>query len=135
MQSDPERRRIGLELMGQVYGWEMTDGTGDFFGMTAEHLFAEVWSRPGLTIRDRRLLLIGLLVGRGLHDVLGIQLEAALGNEELDDEALREIVILMSHYAGWPDGAKMNSQVEELIAKRAHRARKAAEAAGSNESD
>ena len=118
MQSDPDKRRQGLETMAQVYGWpEVGDGPGDFFGYTVEHLFAEIWNRPGLSFRDRRLLLIGLLVGRGLHDVLPIQLDAALANEELTAEELREIVILMAHYAGWPDGAKLNSQVEAALAK------------------
>ena len=113
----PDRRRRGLERMEEVYGWEMKDGPGDFFGYTVEHLFAEIWERPGLSYRDRRLLLIGLLVGRGMDDVLGLQLESALGNEELTADELREIVIFLTHYAGWPSGAKMNSQVETLIAK------------------
>lgn len=118
MDSDPDTRRRGLETMAQVYGWpEVGDGPGDFFGYTVEHLFADVWNREGLSFRDRRLLLIGLLVGRGLHDVVGIQLEAALANEELDADALREVVILLTHYAGWPDGAKLSSAVEALIAK------------------
>ena len=129
MDSDPERRRVGLETMGKVYGWDVSDGGGDFFGMTVEHLFAEVWTRDGLSFRDRRLLLIGLLVGRGLDDVLGLQLEAAMGNGELDPEELREIVIFLTHDAGWPQGAKMNSQVEELIAKAARKAER--DAAGS----
>ena len=43
-----------------------------------EHLFAEVWTRPGLSNRDRRLLLIGALAGSGQEDVLDIQLPAAL---------------------------------------------------------
>jgi 4-carboxymuconolactone decarboxylase len=133
MHSDPERRRLGLETMGKVYGWEVGDGPGDFFGITVEHLFAEVWTREGLSYRDRRLLLIGLLVGRGLDDVLGLQLEAALGNEELDAEELREIVIFLTHYAGWPQGAKMNSQVEELVARRAKAAAKAAATAADAE--
>jgi 4-carboxymuconolactone decarboxylase len=117
MDSDPQRRQLGLETMAAVYGWDVQDGGGDFFGMTVEHLFAEVWTRDGLSFRDRRLLLIGLLVGRGLDDVLGIQLEAALGNGELEPDTLREIVIFLTHYAGWPAGAKMNSQVETIIAR------------------
>lgn len=112
-----EQRRIGLAKMAEVYGWEFADGPGDFFAMTADHLFAEVWTRDGLSQRDRRLLLIGLLTGMGLDDVLGIQLDAALRLGELDAEALREVVILLTHYAGWPRGAKLNSQVESLIAK------------------
>lgn len=130
MDSDPVKRQRGLETMAAVYGWpEVGDGTGDFFGYTAEHLFADIWNREGLSFRDRRLLLIGLLVGRGLHDVVGLQIEAALTNGELDADTLREIVILLTHYAGWPDGAKLNSQVEQLIAKAAKQAAAAAKAA------
>jgi len=120
MDSDPVKRERGLETMRAVYAWpEVADGPGDFFGYTVEHLFGEIWNRDGLTVRERRLLLIGLLVGRGLHDVVGIQVQAALANDELDADALREIVILLTHYAGWPDGAKLNSQVESIIAKAA----------------
>lgn len=118
----PEARRRGLEKMETVYGFDMSDGDGDFFGYTADHLFADIWNRPGLTDRDRRLILIGMLAGQGAADVLGIQVPAAYANGELDDLALREIVIFVCHYAGWPNGARLNSIVEETIAK-ARRAR------------
>ncbi|MEN8672020.1 carboxymuconolactone decarboxylase family protein [Nocardioides sp.] len=125
----PEKRRIGLEKMETVYGFDMTDGTGDFFGITADHLFADIWTRPGLSDRDRRLILIGMLAGQGAADVLGIQVPAAHANGELDDEALREIVIFVCHYAGWPNGARLNSIVEDTIAKAARSAARAAKAA------
>ncbi|HKT00473.1 MAG TPA: NAD(P)-dependent oxidoreductase [Rugosimonospora sp.] len=110
-------RERGLRKMTEVYGWEMKDGPGDFFRYTADHLFADIWSRPGLSRRDRRLLLIGLLAGSGQADVLGIQLPAAYARGELDDDAMREIVIFLSHYAGWPMGARLNTLVEETIGK------------------
>lgn len=113
----PEQRRRGLEKMEQVYGFDMSDGAGDFFAYTADHLFADIWRRPGLSDRDRRLLLIGLLAGSGGHDVLTIQIPAAYAAGELDDEQLREIVIFLCHYAGWPNGARINSIVEDTIAK------------------
>ena len=115
----PEARRRGLEKMEQVYGFEMTDGTGDFFAYTADHLFADIWNRPGLTDRDRRLLLIGMLAGSNQHDVLTIQIPAAYAAGELDDQQLREIAILLCHYAGWPSGSRVNQIVEETIAKAA----------------
>ena len=118
----PELRRKGLEKMEEVYGFEMTDGQGDFFRYTADHLFADIWNRPGLTNRDRRLLLIGLLAGSNQTDVLTIQLPAALAAGELDEEALREIVIMLCHYAGWPIGSRVNQVVEETVA-RANKAR------------
>ena len=104
--------------MAKVYGWEVADGPGDYFGMTVEHLFGEVWTREGLSDRDRRLLIIGLVAGFGLDDVLALQLDAALGNDEISDDDLREIAIFLTHYAGWPKGAKLNGAVESAIAKR-----------------
>jgi 4-carboxymuconolactone decarboxylase len=115
VESDPARRQVGLETMAQVYGWTVQDGPGDFFTYTVEHLFGDVWQRPGLTNRDRRLLLVGLLVGTGGYDVIPIQLAGALHNDELDDTAARELVVFLAHYAGWPAGAKLNSMVEEAL--------------------
>jgi 4-carboxymuconolactone decarboxylase len=114
--SDPERRRTGLETMAEVYGWEVSDGPGDYFHYTVEHLFGEIWQRPGLSMRDRRLLLIGLLVGTGAFDVIPIQLGGALANDELDEESAREIVVFLAHYAGWPAGAKLYTMVEAALA-------------------
>ena len=122
-----DRRQRGLARMSEVYGWEVQDGPGDFFGITVDHLFAEIWTRPGLSLRDRRLLLIGLLVGQGLQDVADIQIGAALRIDELTADELREIAIFLTHYAGWPSGARLSMQVEKLIgehAKAQHRDKK-----------
>ena len=73
-------RARGLAMMTEVYGFEMSDGPGDFFATTADHLFGEIWSRPGLSHRDRRLLLLGALTAQGNTDVADIQVGAALGN-------------------------------------------------------
>jgi len=113
--ADDGVRRRGLEKMAEVYGMEFQDGAGDFFRYTADHLFGDIWSREGLNTRDRRLLLLGLLASQGATDVLGIQVDAALRNGELDSTALREIVIFLCHYAGWPIGSRLNSVVEETI--------------------
>ena len=115
--TQPDRRQLGIDTMNEVYGWQLpADVPGDFFAMTVEHLFAEVWTRPGFDIRERRLLLIGLLVGLGSQDVLDIQLTSALERGELDATQLRELVIFFAHYAGWPAAATLNTRVEKLIA-------------------
>ena len=60
MSETPEELRArSLAKMSEVYGWEFQDGPGDFYGITADHLFGEIWSREGLTVAQRRLLLIG----------------------------------------------------------------------------
>jgi 4-carboxymuconolactone decarboxylase len=117
-----EQRQRGLEMMSAVYGWDVQDGPGDFFGITVDHLFAEIWARPGLSLRDRRLLLLGLLTGQGLQDVADIQIGAALRRGDLTADELREVAIFLTHYAGWPSGAKLSMQVEKLIADHARAA-------------
>lgn len=114
------RRQRGLDTMKRVYGWDdLGDAPGDFFGITADHLFGEIWNREGLSFRDRRLLLIGLLTGLGEHDVTELQIGAALGNEEISADELREIAIFLTHYVGWPRGTKLNTAVETGIARQA----------------
>ncbi|UBU10536.1 carboxymuconolactone decarboxylase family protein [Nonomuraea gerenzanensis] len=91
--------------------------TVDSFGMTAERQFADLWSRSVLTVRERRLLLLGLLVGQGLHEMTDAQLDVALRAGELSEAELREVAVFLTHYAGWARGAKLNDQVESLIAR------------------
>ncbi|MEV6772575.1 carboxymuconolactone decarboxylase family protein [Nocardia sp. NPDC051030] len=112
-----ERRQRGLKKMTEVYGWEFKDGPGEHYAVTADHLFADIWSRPGLSIRDRRLLLLGALTAQGLFDIAEIQVGAALRNEELDEEQLREIALFLCHYAGWPAGTKLDGVVGKVIAQ------------------
>jgi 4-carboxymuconolactone decarboxylase len=112
-----DRRQRGLDMMSKVYGWEMQDGPGDFFAHTADQLFAEVWTREGLTVRDRRLLLLGALAATGQTDVAEIQAGAALGNGELDGDQLLEIALFLCYYIGWPQGTRLNMMFGEVIKK------------------
>jgi 4-carboxymuconolactone decarboxylase len=89
--------------------------TVDSFGMAAERAFADVWSRDTLSVKERRLLLLGLLVGQGLGHQVTEQLDAALRTGDLNESELREVVVFLTHYAGWTRGAWLNTQVEELI--------------------
>ncbi|BDB59024.1 MULTISPECIES: carboxymuconolactone decarboxylase family protein [Rhodococcus] len=118
-----ETRRRGLEMMSKVYGWEMQDGPGEHFAVTADHLFANIWTRPGLTIRDRRLLLLGALTAQGAPDIAEIQIEAALKNDELDEQQLREIALFLCHYVGWPLGSKLDNAVGSVLQRRKAAAR------------
>jgi 4-carboxymuconolactone decarboxylase len=114
----PDRRIRGLETMRRVSDWaDAGDGSGDLFAMTVEHLFADVWSRDVLSLRDRRLLLLGLLVGQGMDEEVGVQLDVLLRTGELTPDELREVVVFLTHYAGWPRGARINAQVEELVSR------------------
>ncbi|MGY0498198.1 carboxymuconolactone decarboxylase family protein [Nocardia sp. FBN12] len=110
-------RKRGLAKMTEVYGWEFEDGPGEHFAVTADHLFADIWSRPALTVRERRLLLLGALTAQGNVDVAEIQIGAALRNGELSEEQLREIALFLCHYVGWPAGTKLDGIVGKVIAQ------------------
>ncbi|MTE14354.1 carboxymuconolactone decarboxylase family protein [Nocardia aurantiaca] len=115
--TDDSPRARGLAKMSEVYGWEFADGPGDYFALTADHLFAEIWSRPALTVRERRLLLLGALSAQGHIDVAEIQIGAALRNGELSEEQLREVAIFLCHYIGWAAGTKLDTAVGTVLAQ------------------
>lgn len=112
-------RRKGLAKMKEVYGWEMPDLPGDYFALTVDHLFADIWSRPGLGMRDKRIITLSVVTALGLPDLAEIQINAALQNGELTAEELREMAVFITHYVGFPLGSTFNSVIEKVIAKRA----------------
>ncbi len=92
-----ELRRKGLEKMNEVYAWEMPDVPGEFFALTVEHLFGRIWTRPGLSMRDRRMMLIAVLTALNQEELLEVQVNAVLQKEELTREELREMAIYITH--------------------------------------
>ena len=113
-----ELRRKGLAKMNEVYGWEMPDLPGDYFALTVDHLFADIWSRPGLSMRDKRIMTLSVVTALGLPDLAEIQVNAALHNEEMSAHELREMAIFITHYVGFPLGSGFNNVVEKVVAKR-----------------
>ena len=116
-----EIRRKGLDKMKEVYGWEMPDLPGDYFALTVDHLFADIWSRPGLSMRDKRIMTLSVVCALGLPDLAEIQINAALHNSELSAEELREMALFITHYVGFPLGSTFNTAVEKVVAKRGKR--------------
>jgi 4-carboxymuconolactone decarboxylase len=116
--TDQSRRERGMATMADVYSWgQVPDIPGEFFSVTAEHLFGDIWNREGLTIRERRLMLFGAIAALGETAVLPVQLNAALAREEFTPDQLREIAVFLTHYVGWPRGAAFNNLVEDSIRK------------------
>jgi 4-carboxymuconolactone decarboxylase len=119
-----ELRRKGLAKMNEVYGWEMPNIEGnDFFDLTADHLFGTIWNRPGLSMRDKRIMTLTVVTALGISDLAEIQANAALANDEITEDELKEMAIFLTHYLGFPLGSKLDGAVSSVIKKR----RKAAE--------
>lgn len=113
--AEERTRARGLAKMGEVYGFDFADGPDELFALTADHLFAGIWSRPGLTLRDRRLLLLGALAAGGLFDVAGIQVAAALHNQELSPAQLREAARYLGDYLGSAPGDGLDGVVAAAL--------------------
>ena len=103
--TDTDRWQAGLDIVNKVYGAgssAMMEGmqAEPFVAETVNHLFGEIWARPGLSMRDKRLLVIGASSMLGRPDLIAIQVAGAIVNGELTDAELQEIPLLMLFYAG-----------------------------------
>ncbi|MCP3985574.1 MAG: carboxymuconolactone decarboxylase family protein [bacterium] len=116
--SDSERRQRGVEMMKEVYAGDVVaPPPGMAFADTMlEQLFAEVWTREDLAIRDRRLLIMGIIAEKGEPVTFGIQAKAALKRGELTPAQLRETLLMVANYAGYPRAAALVGVVEQAIA-------------------
>lgn len=120
-----DRRKQGLQKMNEVYGWEMPDVQGDpYFDLTVEHLFGTIWTRPGLSMRDKRLLTLAAVTAVGNSDLAEIQVNAALHNEEFTAEELKEVSVFLTHYLGFPLGSKLDGAVSKVVRNRKKAAEK-----------
>jgi len=120
-----ELRRKGLEKMNAVYGWEMPNIEGDqFFDLTVDHLFGTIWNRPGLSMRDKRMMTLTVVTALGIQDLAEVQVNAALHNGELTEEELKEMAIFLTHYLGFPLGSKLDGVVTRVVGKRKKAAKK-----------
>lgn len=112
------RRRAGVEKIKEVYAGDVPlppEGASDFADIMLEQLFAEVWTRDVLSMRDRRLLLLGAIAALGEQMTFSIQAKAAIKNAELTPEQLREVLIFLVHYVGYPRAAGLVGSVETAI--------------------
>ncbi len=116
--SSRERRERGAAKIREVYAGDVKTpppGASQFADIMLEQLFAEVWTRDVLSLRDRRLLLLGAIAALGERDTFGIQLRAALKNGELTSEQVREVLIFLVHYVGYPRAAGLLGTLEQAI--------------------
>jgi len=113
------RRRAGAEKIREVYAGDVhvpAAGASAFADQMLEQLFAETWTRDVLSMRDRRMLLMGAIAALGESMTFGIQARAALKNNELTVEQLREVLVFLVQYVGYPRAAGLLGTVEKAIA-------------------
>ncbi len=117
--SDTDKRQKGMAKFAEVMQFAAPDLPGDLFlDSTIEHLFAEVWARPGLGVRERRLITLTILICLGNEMTLRLHFGAAMKSGDLSAEEIDELILHVAHYGGWPMAAVASQVVRGLRAER-----------------
>ena len=112
-------RERGRECFERVMGMPAPADLADpFLEATVDHLFADVWARPGLSARDRRLATLVVLIQLGNESVLRLHLGATMRQQQLTDTEIDELILHVAHYGGWPGAAVASQIVRQLRAER-----------------
>jgi len=107
---EKERYQAGLSMRREVLGNSHVDrATADITPLTAEfqdlitrYAWGEIWTRPGLDVRSRRVLVIGTMLALGLWDELRMHVRAALVEGGFTPDDVKEIVLQQAIYCGVP---------------------------------
>ena len=98
-----EREKAGLAVIEKL-GWGQNEGVReldeDLWRIVSETNFGTIWSRPGLSLRDRELVCMAILIALGARGV-AIHFEHA-HKVGFSGEELKEIILQTIPYAGLP---------------------------------
>jgi 4-carboxymuconolactone decarboxylase len=116
-------RDEGLQVFRELLPGVLPDGDVDFGGGFApelmdigiENIFGRLWTREGLSRRDRSLVTLGILIALRASDELKFHFQIARNNG-LTDEELAEVIYHASGYAGFPAANTAKSVAVEAFA-------------------
>ena len=97
--TEDQRHQAWREIMGN----DPPEALSDLYLQFTSDLFVNVWARPGLSRRDRRLITLTAVATRGSPEALP---HPALQLDDLSPEELSEWVVHLAYYAGWPASAE-----------------------------
>ena len=107
---DQQRRKSGLGIRRQVLGdahvdraiAQTTPLTQEFQDLITRYAWGEIWARPGLDVRSRRILVIGTMIAIGRWEEFRMHAAAALREGGFTTDDLKEIVLQQAIYCGVP---------------------------------
>jgi 4-carboxymuconolactone decarboxylase len=117
-------REDGLQVFREMLPGVLPDGDVDFGGGFApelmdigiENIFGRLWTREGLSRRDRSLVTLGILITLRATEELKAHFRIARQNG-LSDEELAEVIYHASGYAGFPAAATAKNVAVEALFK------------------
>ena len=124
---ESQRYEAGLSIRRQVLGDAHVDRaaasttplTAEFQDLITRYAWGEIWTRPGLDLRTRRVLVIGTMVALGRWEELGMHLRAALAEGGFSQDELKEILLQQAIYCGVPAAHRAFAELSTAVAGRA----------------
>ncbi|WP_299021956.1 carboxymuconolactone decarboxylase family protein [uncultured Photobacterium sp.] len=119
------RYEIGFEQLSKIDGEaghkvvdSLKDVCPDLAKYTIEYPFGDIYSRNGLDLKSREIATVAALTALGnCQPQLKVHLHAAL-NVGCTEEEIKEVVLQMSVYAGFPVALNGMFVVKEVLAER-----------------
>lgn len=117
-----EEWQDGLKVVDQVYGPGPSEMMNVYKGSRFNqeivgNQFAKLWADPAMSIRDKRLMVLGATAMLGRADLIEIQMVGALNNGEFTEEQLDLIPLFMLFYAGAGNTTALFRGIEAAKAK------------------
>ena len=121
---DSQRREAGTRMRRRVLGdahvdrasAQATPLTADFQDLITRYAWGEIWTRPGLDERSRRILVLGTLIAMGRFDEFRMHARAALEHGGFSADDLKEIVLQQAVYCGVPAANSAFEVLREVCA-------------------
>jgi 4-carboxymuconolactone decarboxylase len=112
-----------MEIRRQVLGNPHVDRatanttalTAEFQDLITRYAWGEIWTRPGLDVRTRRVLVLGTLVALGRFDEFRMHARAALNEGGFSENDLKEIVLQQAIYCGVPAANTAFEMLREVV--------------------
>ena len=113
-----ERWVRGAEKFTEVVGMPAPKRGDDYVAdVVIDQVFAEIWTRPGLTRKERRWIAITCACASGAPFAMQTHLGAALGSGDMTLEELQEFVIMFAAYAGHPAATAARGALDAAAAQ------------------
>jgi 4-carboxymuconolactone decarboxylase len=103
--TDEERLRRGQEVFKKVHGDALEvnpPGAGFFHDISLRNIYNDIWGRDGMSVRERRLAVMGALAALNQMGALEKHLRSVLSLQELTWDEINEFAVTLSVYIGAP---------------------------------
>ena len=91
--------------------------TVEFQDLLTRYAWGEIWTRPGLDERTRRMLVLSMLVALGRDAELRVHLNAAL-DHGMSQSDVKEVLLQTAVYCGMPAANNAFRIAQDVIANR-----------------